>query len=239
MMTFETKLYRNFFVLQVENKKMLMEKGKNYVKGEEKVFINTRNIDENYCEMDLIWESQKEELSETINNDGEIIAESKILNEVNKAKVWIYIKDSNPFIFIFTNKINLLKDVQNILKGFLGIQTSNILFENEFFTQLLYLNDSFKVKTISYQTNDENYSSITLTVNNKQGSSLRTSNLFGEFEAHSNEITQITLIINNNVKVKIYQNSKFTIYNTASKHEIFETIYEVNSWLSNGGIHFA
>ncbi|MES9745486.1 hypothetical protein ABWK24_25795, partial [Priestia megaterium] len=147
----------------------------------------------------------------------------------NKSLIWIY-DDINPFIFVFTPKYTLIKEIQNILLRYFEIKTSTISFTNEFYHHLFNSNRIYEIQSASFQTNDENLSSITIS-----GSNIGLNDIYDNINQQENRISEMTIIISNHSRVKIYRNSKIVIYNKPLKYEIFETISDIRALLQDGG----
>lgn len=187
-------------------------------------------IEEDILQFKILWETTKEIKTETLNIYGEIDTNVKEIKEVNQSLVWLYKNDYDfPFVFVFTQKSSSLRDIQRILLSYLGIITSNISFTNEFFQSIIKSNIINKVQSASYQSNKTNLSSFTISGNN-----ISLSDIFDNANKENNNITEITLIIKNLNKVKIYKNSKITIYNSPSIYDVLDTISELKYLLLEG-----
>ncbi|MEK4205489.1 hypothetical protein [Paenibacillus sp. FSL R10-2788] len=195
-----------------------------------KIIISHKMIEEDILQFKILWETTKEIKTETLNIYGEIDTNVKEIKEVNQSLVWLYKNDYDfPFVFVFTQKSSSLRDIQRILLSYLGIITSNISFTNEFFQSIIKSNIINKVQSASYQSNKTNLSSFTISGNN-----ISLSDIFDNANKENNNITEITLIIKNLNKVKIYKNSKITIYNSPSIYDVLDTISELKYLLLEG-----
>ncbi len=235
-MELDAKLYKSFFILKLEHKAYNLFKGGNstsvYEEAEKKIFITNKQIEDDKLEMKLLWETYKEIKSEKISETGEIVTDTKYINEVNKSFIWIY-NDENPFIFVFTTKYIILRDIQNILFKYYGVQTYNVTFTNNFYNHLFISNKVYEVQSASYQTDGENFSSITIS-----GQNIQEINMYDDFTKQENNFTEMTVVLKNYSRVKLYKNSKIIIYNTPSIYDVFETISDIKFLLLDGGYSF-
>ncbi|KAA0761719.1 hypothetical protein [Bacillus sp. TE8-1] len=234
-MEFDTKLYKSFFILRSTKQyfDFLQSSGQGRYEGNRyRFFISKEAIKEDKCELKLIWETEKEIKSERIDSSGEIVTDIQSINEVNKSLIWIY-NDENPFIFVFTTKYTLLKDIQDILFAEFGISSQNISFTNDFFKHLINSDKVDGVQSASFRTNKENSSSITIS-----GDYIHKSYLYDNTVKQGNEITEMKVVLREASRVKIYKNSKIIIYNANSKDEIFKTIFNIRFLIKEGGYFF-
>ncbi|OME34919.1 hypothetical protein [Paenibacillus odorifer] len=234
-MDYDLKLYKTFFVLSIKPdvySNLILDSSRHHVLEEEKkkIIISHKMIEEDILQFKILWETTKEIKTETLNIYGEIDTNVKEIKEVNQSLVWLYKNDYDfPFVFVFTQKSSSLRDIQRILLSYLGIITSNISFTNEFFQSIIKSNIINKVQSASYQSNKTNLSSFTISGNN-----ISLSDIFDNANKENNNITEITLIIKNLNKVKIYKNSKITIYNSPSIYDVLDTISELKYLLLEG-----
>ncbi|PEX85746.1 hypothetical protein [Bacillus cereus] len=227
----DPKQYKNFFILFSEAREDFLFKVKDgmYEIDGDRVLLKYNDIPLNVRELNIIWESSKQEEVRKLDESGKIISISEISQEVNEVKVWVY--DENPYIFVFTNKVTLLRGIQRILMELFNFNTKHVEFTNDFYNQLIKLDE---VINISYQTNDENFSSITLTGKR----SLLSSDIYNRIDIHKNRITELTILLNGHFRIKVYKNGKILIYSMPSIYEIFEIISDFKSLFSFGGLSF-
>lgn len=229
----EIKLYKSFFVLTtVQNHKYeFLFKGREnkevFNVKDKKIYISHKPIDGKFVELKVLWETSKLIKSEELNDNGEIAQNIQIVKEVNQAIIWLDL--SSQLVFIFTRKNSLLKDVQELLQEYLDLETYNVKFTNQFFMKILKSNIVYYVQSSSFQSINGNTSSFTVS-----GGKIESSELFGDFMNQDHEITELTLVLRNSSKVKIYRNSKILIYNMISIYDVIDTIFDIKWLLMEG-----
>jgi hypothetical protein len=232
-MDVNAKLYKTFFILKLENKSNLLQAHKDsgtYEDADKKIVITNNFIQENTLELKMLWETIKEIKSQEIDDEGEVVSTVQKLKEVNQACIWTYDSDY-PYIFVFTPRTSLLKDIQDILSTYFKVSTKVMTFSNDFFKNLLNSDFVYEVQSLSYQTNKENYSTITVS-----GANMKDSYFFDNIYNPDSSINEMTVILLNYNKVKFYKNSKTTIYDKAYMSDIVETINDLWFFLKRGGL---
>lgn len=224
-MEFDAKLYSSFFILALKSKQYEIfqkdEETKVFVEDEKRIFITKKVILDDEIELKLLWETIKEVKNEEINDLGEVQTNIQKSKEVNCSYIWIC-NEGTPFIFVFTTKNTLLRDVQSILLKYLNISTENVTFSNSFFDNLLRSHIVPGVRSTSFQTNKENLTTVTLS-----GGDIKLSDIYNDFNIEEIIINEMTVILRNNTRVRIYKNSKMRIYGVDSLLDTYKTILEI------------
>jgi|GEM_PF-5771820 len=233
-MDYDSKQYKNFYTLFSKDRVDLSYEIKEGMfrigDGDDKVALKHNKIPLDIIELGVTWESTKEEIIRRLDNNGEIISKTEILTEVNVAKIWI----DNQYIYVFVNKLSLLKNIQEILFEVFGVNSRCLEFTNDFYQKIINGNQIDEIKSISYQTNDKNFSSITIS----SKKSLVNSDLYNRMDISENKITEITILLHGFSKIKIYKNGKVLLYNLPSIYETFEIVLFIKSLLPFGGSNF-
>lgn len=227
--------YKNVHMLFSKNKGDIfnIKEGIFVTESDNKVIIKlNKEISEMY-EIQLIWETTKIERVQEISKDGKVISNEKMFKEVNEANIWIDNKDY-PYVYVFVNKIVLLRDIQKIFVNLFNVELKNIEFNNVFYERLIESFEIREIKSVSYQTNEENLSSITISTKG----SLMASQIYNETDILKEKITEITVLLNKYLKIKIYRRGKLLIYNTPDMYEIIHIVSFIRSLMSDGGIIF-
>ena len=179
-------------------------------------YIESR-IDNELHEIDFVWEKTEIVINEELNEELEIVESKQVKKSVERLSIWYF--EHKPFLFIFTNKVSVIKELLSFFVPDFDFSPSLIRFNNKFFKEVINRDFESEISEVSFQSGKSNQKYVI------SGKSVEQSNFIKTLKSN-NEIVSITLSFFDafSIKAKISKSGRITLYNLPESYEVITFI---------------